>query len=119
MLSVVIPIYNEQELINELVSRVSDTLNGIGEDYEIIFVDDGSIDGSVDELLEKQKSNKSIKIVSLSRNFGHQAALTAGLEYAKGDFIAILDGDLQDPPELMVEMYDALSSNGNIMFPGA
>ncbi len=110
MLSVVIPIYNEQELINELVSRVSDTLNGIGEDYEIIFVDDGSIDGSVDELLEKQKSNKSIKIVSLSRNFGHQAALTAGLEYAKGDFIAILDGDLQDPPELMVEMYDALSS---------
>ncbi len=110
MLSVVIPIYNEEELINELVSRVSDTLNGIGEDYEIIFVDDGSIDGSVDKLLEKQKSNKSIKIVSLSRNFGHQAALTAGLEYAKGDFIAILDGDLQDPPELMVEMYDALSS---------
>jgi len=110
MLSVVIPIYNEEELINELVSRVTETLTGIGKDYEMIFVDDGSSDGSVDMLLEKKMANSNIKIISLSRNFGHQAALTAGLEYAKGDFIAILDGDLQDPPELMAKMYNTLST---------
>ncbi len=111
MLSVVIPIYNEEELIDELVSRVTDTLAGIGEEHEIIFVDDGSGDGSVNSLLEKKQQNNNIKIISLSRNFGHQAALTAGLEFAHGDFIAILDGDLQDPPELMVEMYNALSTD--------
>ena len=110
MLSVVIPIYNEEELINELVGRVSETLTGIGEEHEMIFVDDGSSDGSVDKLLLEKKSNSNIKVISLSRNFGHQAALTAGLEYAKGDFIAILDGDLQDPPELMAEMYSTLST---------
>ncbi len=110
MLSVVIPIYNEEKVIDELVSRVTDTLAGIGQEYEIIFVDDGSNDGSVNSLLEKKQKNNNIKIISLSRNFGHQAALTAGLEYAHGDYIAILDGDLQDPPELMAEMYNYLST---------
>lgn len=108
MISAVIPIYNEEDLIEELVSRVTGTLKGIGQNYEVIFVDDGSADRSVEMLLKERESNSNIKVISLSRNFGHQAALTAGLEYAKGDYIALLDGDLQDPPELMADMFNAL-----------
>jgi dolichol-phosphate mannosyltransferase len=110
MISAVIPIFNEEDLIDELVSRVTATLNKTGQPYEIVFVDDGSRDMSVELLLKKKKENNSIKVISLTRNFGHQAAITAGMEYSKGDYIAILDGDLQDPPELMQQMYDALKN---------
>ena len=110
MISVVIPIYNEEDLIEELVTRVTGTLKSIGQNYEVIFVDDGSSDRSVEMLLKERENNSNIKIISLSRNFGHQAALTAGLAYAKGDYIALLDGDLQDPPELLADMFNALRS---------
>jgi len=110
VISVVIPIYNEEDLIEELVTRVTGTLKSIGQNYEVIFVDDGSSDRSVEMLLKERENNSNIKIISLSRNFGHQAALTAGLAYAKGDYIALLDGDLQDPPELLADMFNALRS---------
>jgi len=110
MISAVIPIFNEEDLIDELVRRVTASLEQTGEPYEAIFVDDGSSDRSVELLLEKKKENNNIKIISLSRNFGHQAAITAGLRHAKGDYIAVLDGDLQDPPELMQQMYDVLKT---------
>ncbi len=110
MISAVIPIFNEEDLIDELVRRVTDSLEQTGEPYEVVFVDDGSTDRSVELLLEKRKENNNIKIISLSRNFGHQAAITAGLEHTKGDFIAVLDGDLQDPPELIQQMYDVLKT---------
>jgi dolichol-phosphate mannosyltransferase len=110
MISVVIPVYNEEELIDELVERVDNALSSTGEDYEMICVDDGSKDRTVDKLLEKKGLYSRLKIISLSRNFGHQAAITAGLEHAKGDYIAILDGDLQDPPEILPEMYSKLNS---------
>lgn len=71
----------------------------------MIFVDDGSTDQSLEKILLWQKKNSHIKILSLSKNFGHQAAYTAGLEYSKGDLVAMMDGDLQDPPELLSEMY--------------
>ncbi len=74
-------------------------------DYEVIFVDDGSTDNSLEKILSYQKGNHHIKILSLSKNFGHQAAYTAGLEYSKGDLVAMMDGDLQDPPELLADMY--------------
>ncbi|HZY24471.1 MAG TPA: glycosyltransferase family 2 protein, partial [Bacteroidales bacterium] len=74
-------------------------------DYEVIFVDDGSTDRSLEKILFWQKQNIHIKILSLSKNFGHQAAYTAGLEYSKGDIVAMMDGDLQDPPEMLAEMY--------------
>ncbi|NPA37268.1 MAG: glycosyltransferase family 2 protein [Chlorobi bacterium] len=110
MISVVIPVYNEEELIDELIERVARTLKSIGEDFEIICIDDGSKDLTVKKLLEKKNQHNRLKIISLSRNFGHQAAITAGLEYAKGDFVAILDGDLQDPPEIIPEMYKKLKN---------
>ena len=110
MISLVIPVYNEEVLIDELIERSIKVLSEISDHFEILFVDDGSQDGTLKKLLQHRDNEKRIKILSLSRNFGHQAALTAGLEHAKGDYIAMMDGDLQDPPELLREMYMKLKS---------
>ncbi|HAM11102.1 MAG: hypothetical protein A2X05_10060 [Bacteroidetes bacterium GWE2_41_25] len=105
MFSLVIPIYNEEKLIDELLRRTIPSVESIASDYEIIIVDDGSSDRSLEILLDWHKKNSRIIVLSLTKNFGHQAAYTAGLEYAKGDLVAMMDGDLQDPPELLSEMY--------------
>ena len=105
MLSLIIPIFNEEKLIDELVKRTISALESFVTDYEVIFVDDGSTDQSLNRILYWQQQNRKIKILSLSKNFGHQAAYTAGLEHAKGELVAMMDGDLQDPPELLSEMY--------------
>jgi glycosyltransferase involved in cell wall biosynthesis len=112
MLSLVIPIFNEERLILELVKRTVSSLESFMPDYELIFVDDGSTDSSLSMILELQKGNRKIKIISLSKNFGHQAAYTAGLEHSKGEFVAMMDGDLQDPPELLSEMYRMINEEG-------
>jgi polyisoprenyl-phosphate glycosyltransferase len=105
MISLVIPILNEEKLIDELVKRTISALDSFITDYEIIFVDDGSTDMSLEKILECQQKNSKIKVLSLSKNFGHQAAYTAGLEHCKGEIVATMDGDLQDPPELLPTMY--------------
>jgi polyisoprenyl-phosphate glycosyltransferase len=105
MLSLVIPIFNEEKLIDELVKRTITALDSFITEYEVIFVDDGSTDNSLNNILDWQQKCRKIKILSLSKNFGHQAAYTAGLEHAKGDVVAMMDGDLQDPPELLSDMY--------------
>jgi glycosyltransferase involved in cell wall biosynthesis len=105
MLSLVVPIFNEEKMIDELVNRTISALESFITDYELIFVDDGSTDQSLSKILLWQQKNRKIKALSLSKNFGHQAAYTAGLEYAKGDLVAMMDGDLQDPPELLTEMF--------------
>jgi dolichol-phosphate mannosyltransferase len=110
MISLIIPLYNEEKLVGELTDRCLGVLNKIGEEFEIIFVNDGSMDHTLEKLLHRKESEKRISIISLSRNFGHQAALTAGLDFASGDFIAMMDGDLQDPPELIEKMYSLLKS---------
>ena len=112
MISVVIPIYNEELLLDELVKRTVSAIESFISDYEVIFVDDGSTDTSLSKLLSFRKENPRIKLLSLSRNFGHQAAFTAGLEYAKGDIVAMMDGDLQDPPELLAEMHKKIRGEG-------
>jgi polyisoprenyl-phosphate glycosyltransferase len=106
MISLVIPVYNEEVLIFNLFDRVKNAMESIGEDFEVVIVDDGSTDSTLEKLEACHKQDKRFKILSLSRNFGHQAAYTAGLNYAKGDFVAMMDGDLQDPPELIKEMYE-------------
>jgi polyisoprenyl-phosphate glycosyltransferase len=108
MFSLVIPIYNEEKLIDELLSRTISSVENFVSDYEIIMIDDGSTDRSLDMLLQWQKKNSRISVLSLTKNFGHQAAFTAGLEYSSGDVVAMMDGDLQDPPELLPEMYSKL-----------
>ena len=108
-ISLVIPIYNEEGLIDELISRSVKSLSEFTDSFEVVVVDDGSTDGSLSRLIGHQQADRHIKVVALSRNFGHQPAFTAGLEYAKGDYVAMMDGDLQDPPELLFQMYRKLS----------
>jgi dolichol-phosphate mannosyltransferase len=112
MLSVVIPIYNEEPLLEELVKRTIPAIESFIDDYEVIFVDDGSTDNSLQKLLALGKENIKIKVLTLSRNFGHQAAFTAGLKYTKGNLVAMMDGDLQDPPELLAEMHRMIREEG-------
>jgi dolichol-phosphate mannosyltransferase len=108
MFSLIIPIFNEEKLIDELLKRCVASIELFTDDYEIIIVDDGSTDLSLRNILIWQEQNSKIKILSLSKNFGHQAAFTAGLENAKGEIVGMMDGDLQDPPELLPEMYHKL-----------
>src|SRR5215203_4880212 len=107
-ISLIIPFYNEEKLIDELFGRVRSSLLNISDDFEVILVDDGSSDGSLENLVLCHKKDARFKVLSLSRNFGHQAAYTAGLNYAKGEYIAMMDGDLQDPPELLKQMYETI-----------
>lgn len=104
LLSIVIPVHNEETVAPELYVRLARTLSQLDLDYEIIFVNDGSTDLTLMKLLELRERDKSVKILNLSRNFGHQMALTAGLDHAGGDAVVMMDGDLQDPPELIVEL---------------
>jgi glycosyltransferase involved in cell wall biosynthesis len=116
-ISVVIPIYNEEELIEKLFQRSIAGLEGITNDFEIICVDDGSTDKSLSKLIACHNKDSRFKVLVLSRNFGHQAAYTGGLSFARGDYIAMMDGDLQDPPELLGEMYGKLiNSNCDIVY---
>ena len=109
-LSLVIPLYNEQILVDELVERISTSLGKIPGEVEILFVDDGSTDNTVPKLLVARERDPRIKILRLSRNFGHPAAFTAGLTHACGKFVVMMDGDLQDPPELIPGMYRMVKS---------
>lgn len=112
MLSLVIPVFNEEKLIDDLLKRVVIATESFTDDYEIILVDDGSTDNSLQKILDRQHTNSRIKVLSLSKNFGHQAAYTAGLEYARGGIVATMDGDLQDPPEILPKMYSMITEHG-------
>lgn len=102
--SLVIPIYNEEETISELYRRLKAVSQGIGDDVQIIFVDDGSRDRSIELIRELQRRDPSVCYVSLARNFGHQVAVTAGLHFARGRAVIVMDADLQDPPEVIPQM---------------
>jgi glycosyltransferase involved in cell wall biosynthesis len=110
MISLVIPIYNEEAIIDELLYRSLTTLKEINRPFEIIIVDDGSKDSSLQKLLEHRKNDARVKVVELSRNFGHQAAFTAGIKRSKGEYTVMMDGDLQDTPELIKDMFETMKS---------
>jgi len=112
MFSLIIPVYNEEGLIDELALRSVAAIESFTANYEILFINDGSTDSTLYQLIEVRKRYSRIKIVDLSRNFGHQAAFTAGLELAMGNYVAMMDGDLQDPPELLAEMYHKIKEEG-------
>src|SRR5437762_42779 len=100
-LSVVIPLYNEEENIPELYRRVRSSLDSLCISYEVILVNDGSKDGTADMVEELQRKDPRLVAVHLSRNFGHQPAVCAGLDASEGRVVIVMDGDLQDPPEVV------------------
>ncbi|HJS19039.1 MAG TPA: glycosyltransferase family 2 protein [Anaerolineales bacterium] len=102
--SIVAPIYNEKENLPELYRRICEVMDSTGEPWELLLVDDGSSDGSTDGIRALAKEDKRVRPVIFARNFGHQVAVTAGLDYSRGDAVVIIDSDLQDPPELILEM---------------
>jgi polyisoprenyl-phosphate glycosyltransferase len=105
LLSIVVPCFNEEAVIEETHSRMTRMAARLNElEYEIIYVDDGSHDGTAGILERLQQSDPRVRVIGLSRNFGHQIAVTAGLEHAKGDAVALIDADLQDPPEVIPQM---------------
>ncbi len=102
--SVVVPMYNEEDVVLESYKRLKDVMDSLGEPYEIIFVNDGSRDKTAQIIYEFCEMDKNIKFIDFSRNFGHQIAITAGMDYTVGDCIVVIDGDLQDPPEVILKM---------------
>jgi polyisoprenyl-phosphate glycosyltransferase len=119
MLSVVVPIYNEEENIGAFHAAVEAVLGHIqeetGETWEVVYVNDGSRDSSLSLLLEIQERNPRVVVVELARNFGHQAALTAGLQVAHGDAVILMDGDFQDPPEVLPSLVSAWKKGAKVV----
>lgn len=113
--SVVIPIYNEEENIPELYQRLTSVMERLGT-YEIIMVDDGSTDRSWEIIKELHNKDQRVKGISFSRNFGHHIAITAGLDYAKGETIIFIDGDLQDPPEEILKLYEKFKEGFDLVY---
>lgn len=113
MISIVVPCYNEQESLPyfyDEIKRIEKEMNYV--DFEYIFVNDGSRDTTLDILRDLARNDKKVRYISFSRNFGKEAAMIAGLEYSKGDFITVMDADLQDPPKMLIEMYKGITEEG-------
>src|SRR5882672_2203180 len=115
MISVVIPIYNEEEIISLLHEAVSAAMRQVGEIWEVVYVNDGSKDSSLELLHKLQATEPQVVVVDLSRNWGHMGALHAGLQTGGGDAIVLMDGDLQDPPEVVPEMVAAWRNGAQVV----
>ena len=116
MISIVVPVYNEEEVLPELHRRVSQALAETGESWELILVDDGSIDRSAEVIQSLNQLDGRVKGISFSRNFGFQEAVTAGLAHAKGDAVVLSDADLQDPPETIPEMISKWREGNDVVY---
>jgi glycosyltransferase involved in cell wall biosynthesis len=115
-LSIVVPIFNEEKNIPILVNRLCKVCKKITSNFEIILVNDGSKDHSYKTMKELAKNNSNLYYINLSRNFGHQLAVTAGLEQSRGQAVVIIDADLQDPPELIYDMYEKYKSGYQVVY---
>ncbi len=115
-LSIVVPCFNEEQVICETNRRLVEAAEATGLSFEIVYVDDGSQDATAGLLRELQGADARVRVVQLSRNFGHQVAITAGLEHASGDAVLLIDADLQDPPGLMVEMVNRWSDGWDVVY---
>lgn len=115
MVSVVVPIFNEEELVSKFHEAVANALNQTGEDWEVVYVNDGSKDASLGLLRELQTFDPGVVVVDLSRNWGHMGALSAGLQTARGDAIILMDGDFQDPPEVLPELIKSWRNGAQVV----
>ena len=116
MLSLIVPVYNEEEVLEVSFQRMDEVMRNIGYPYEIIYVNDGSRDGSMRILRQIAAENPQVKVRSFSRNFGHQLAVTCGMDAAVGDALIIIDVDLQDPPEVIEDMVRAWEDGADIAY---
>ncbi len=114
--SLIIPIYNEEETIRELYRRVSAVMDSLDDSVELILINDGSRDRSLNLMRELQERDARVCYISFARNFGHQAAVTAGLNFARGQVIVVLDADLQDPPELIPKMIESWQAGYHVVY---
>lgn len=115
-ISVIIPIFNEEKNIPMLYERLRDSVRKVSANYELIFVNDGSKDASIFELIKLTEKDPHVHYINFSRNFGHQISVTAGLNHCKGEAVVIIDGDLQDPPELIVDLYAKFKEGYNVVY---
>jgi dolichol-phosphate mannosyltransferase len=116
LLSLIVPAFNEQEVLETSYARMSETMRQLPYDYEIIYVDDGSRDATAEKLKQIAANDDKVKVLFFSRNFGHQLAVTAGMDAAKGDALIIIDIDLQDPPEVIPKMVAAWEQGAEIAY---
>ena len=116
LLSVVVPVYNEQEVIGETVKRLVGVLDGMSVDYEVVFVNDGSRDGTLSVLRPLCEADARLKLVNFSRNFGHQIAITAGMDMTRGDAVVVIDANLQDPPEVIPGMFEVWKQGYEVVY---
>ncbi|MCR4326738.1 MAG: glycosyltransferase family 2 protein, partial [Candidatus Roizmanbacteria bacterium] len=114
--SVILPVFNEEETIPVLYKRLHAVFKDFTESYELLFINDGSSDGSARLLSELHKKDKRVKLINFSRNFGHQMAVTAGLQYASGSIMIILDADLQDPPEVLPQFIAKIKEGYDVVY---
>ena len=114
--SVAAPVFNEIDSIDEFYQRTLQVMQGLGESWELIFIDDGSTDGSTDKILQMAQDDSKVVPVIFARNFGHQIAITAGLDYSKGEAVIILDADLQDPPEAIPDLIARWKEGYEVVF---
>lgn len=115
-ISIVVPVYNEEEVIRESYKRLKSVMDENGYLYELIFINDGSRDDTFSILQKIAKKDPICKVVGFSRNFGHQVAVSAGLDYSSGDAVVIIDGDLQDPPEVIPEMIEKWQEGYDVVY---
>lgn len=117
LLSLIVPVFNEEEVLPASYACMSAAMQALtGYDYEIIYVNDGSRDGTMKQLRAIAKEHKEVRVISFSRNFGHQLAVTAGMDNARGDALIIIDADLQDPPEVIAELVKAWENGADIAY---
>ncbi len=114
--SVVVPVYNEELVVKECVSRLRAVMDKTNEEYEIIFVNDGSRDGTKKILEEIIENDTHIRLIDFSRNFGHQTAITAGMDNSSGQAVVVIDADLQDPPEVILEMIEKWKEGYDVVY---
>ena len=116
MYSIVIPIYNEESILSELRNRLVNATSSLDRDFEVILIDDGSVDNSFELMKKIQREDGRFRILRLSRNFGHQIAISAGMDVARGEAVILMDGDLQDPPELLEQMLAKWKEGNQVVY---
>lgn len=115
-ISVIIPVFNETEVIDTTYQRMKQVMDKTAMEYELVFVNDGSRDDTEQKILDYAQDDKRVKLLSFSRNFGHQCAISAGMDYASGDAVVVIDADLQDPPELIPQMIEKWQEGFDVVY---